>query len=175
MRVIAGKFGGQIFEAPKGHRTHPMSEKARGAIFSALGDISGLSVLDAFAGSGAIAIEAISRGAKSATAIDNDINAYKTMSSNFKKLGIDDVCHATKANSSGWSNRHPSQTFDIVFCDPPYDDIQYKVIRKTARHVGPDGVFVLSLPGGHEALTLDNLEVVQNKDYGDAQLVFYKK
>ena len=60
MRVISGKFGGQLFDAPKGHRTHPMSEKVRGALFSVLGDISGLTVLDAFAGSGALSIEAIS-------------------------------------------------------------------------------------------------------------------
>lgn len=175
MRVIAGKLGGQIFEAPKGHRTHPMSEKAKGALFSALGDIEGLSVLDTFSGSGALAIEAASRGATNVIAIDHDINAYKTIAANIKKLGVEEQCHAIKANANGWSNRHPNDTFDIVLCDPPYDDIQYKVIRKIARHVRKDGIFVLSLPGGHETLTLEGLEIVQNKDYGDAQLVFYKK
>lgn len=175
MRVVAGKLGGQNFEAPKGHRTHPMSEKAKGAMFSALGDISGLSVLDAFAGSGALAIEAVSRGAGSVIAIDHDTTAYKTIAGNIKKLGIEEHCHAIKANVNGWSNRHPNETFDIVLCDPPYDDIQYKIIRKIARHVGEGGIFVLSLPGGHETLSLEGLEIVQNKDYGDAQLVFYKK
>lgn len=175
MRVIAGKLGGQIFEAPKGHRTHPMSEKAKGALFSALGDIEELSVLDCFSGSGALAIEAASRGAANVIAIDHDINAYKTIAANIVKLGIEDQCHAVKANATGWSNRHPNTTFDIVLCDPPYDDIQYKVIRKLARHVAQSGIFVLSLPGKHETLKLEGLSVVQNKDYGDAQLVFYKR
>ncbi len=70
MRVIAGWLGGQNFDSPKSNRVHPMSDKMRGAIFGVLGDIKGLTVLDAFSGSGALAIESISRGAKSAIAID---------------------------------------------------------------------------------------------------------
>jgi 16S rRNA (guanine966-N2)-methyltransferase len=65
MRVVAGSLKGRIFNEPSGHQTHPMSEKVRGALFNALGDIEGLSVLDAFAGSGALSFEAVSRGAKS--------------------------------------------------------------------------------------------------------------
>ena len=88
MRVVAGFLGGQIFESPHGHRTHPMSEKVRGAIFSALGDIKGLNVLDAFSGSGALAIEAISRGAKTATAVEVDKRAHQVIQDNLKKLNI---------------------------------------------------------------------------------------
>ena len=67
MRIIAGSLGGRVFKAPSGHRTHPMSEKIRGAIFNALGDISDLTVLDAFTGSGALCFEAVSRGVANAT------------------------------------------------------------------------------------------------------------
>ncbi len=175
MRVVAGKLGGQNFEAPKGHRTHPMSEKARGALFASLGDIEGLTVLDCFSGSGALSIEAVSRGATEVVAVEHDINAYKTIAKNYKKLGIETIAKAIKANVTGWSNRHPNTVFDIVLCDPPYDDIQYKIIRKVARHVNGQGTLVLSLPSNHDTLTLEGLEVVLNKDYGDAQLVFYKK
>lgn len=175
MRVISGWLGGQIFEAPKGHKTHPMSDKVRGGLFSALGDIKGLTVLDAFGGSGALAIEAVSRGAKHATAVDSDTKAYKVATKNIDKLGINDRCKAIRANASAWSNRHPNVRFDLVICDPPYDNMQYKVIRKLVKHLGENGVLVLSLPGKHEHLKLDGLEIVQAKDYGDAQLVFYKK
>lgn len=151
-----------------------MSDKIRGGLFSALGDIKGLTVLDAFGGSSALAIEAVSRGAKHATSVDKDTKAYQVATMNIEKLGITDRCKAIRANASAWSNRHPNDKFDLVLCDPPYNDIQYKVIRKLVRHLDDSGVFVLSLPGGHEHLTLEGLEIVQAKDYGDAQLVFYK-
>ncbi len=174
MRVISGWLGGRIFEAPKGHKTHPMSDKARGGLFSTLGDIKGLTVLDCFGGSGALAIEAVSRGAKHAITVDNDTKAYQVTTKNIKSLGIEDRCSAIRANISAWSNRHPNDKFDLVVCDPPYDDIQYKIIRKITKHLGENGVFVLSLPGKHESLNLEGLQVVQIKDYGDAQLIFYK-
>lgn len=175
MRIIAGWLGGRSFESPRGHRTHPMSEKARGAIFNALGDIKGLSVLDAFAGSGALAFEAVSRGADSALAIEVDNTAQSIIKQNIETLGIGDRVKSVRANASAWSNRHQDATFDVVLCDPPYDDIQYKVIRKLANHLKAGGIFVISLPGTHEKLTLEGLEIVQTKDYGDAQLVFYRR
>ena len=73
MRIIAGYLGGRQFNSPRSNRTHPMSDKARGGLFNALGDISGLTVLDAFAGSGALSFEAISRGAESVIAVDIDV------------------------------------------------------------------------------------------------------
>src|SRR5262245_46897524 len=103
MRVIAGSLGGRTFDSPPGHRTHPMSEKARGAIFNALGELSGLTVLDAFAGSGALTIEAISRGAESALAIDVDKYAYETIQANFKALKLDEKAIVMRKNVSGWS------------------------------------------------------------------------
>ena len=70
MRIIAGDLKGREFKSPRGRTTRPMSEKTRGALFNTLGDIEGLSVLDGFAGSGALVFEAISRGAVSALAIE---------------------------------------------------------------------------------------------------------
>src|SRR3954470_23836038 len=101
MRIIAGQLKGQQFQAPHGHKTHPMSDKMRGALFNVLGDIEGLTFLDAFAGSGALAFEAASRGAKAVTAIEIDNSAHKTIGQNIKALHISTQVKAVKANTGG--------------------------------------------------------------------------
>jgi 16S rRNA (guanine966-N2)-methyltransferase len=175
MRVIAGRLGGQIFESPRGHRTHPMSEKMRGAIFGALGDIEGLTVLDAFSGSGALSIEAISRGAKFTQAIEVDPNAYKVIQNNIKELGIDNQIKATRAYASAWSTRHQANLFDVILLDPPYDKLPFRDLIRMPRHLKSNGVLVLSWPGKGDDYLFDELELVQKKDYGDSRLLFFKK
>src|SRR5881392_748421 len=103
MRIIAGKLKGRQFQTPHGHRTHPMSDKARGALFNVLGDIEGLTFLDAFAGSGALAFEAVSRGAKSIVAIERDRPAHSVIERNIKELGLSGQVKGVKANAGGWS------------------------------------------------------------------------
>jgi 16S rRNA (guanine966-N2)-methyltransferase len=175
MRVIAGYLGGRTFMSPHGHRTHPMSEKVRGAIFGVLGDIKGLTVLDAFAGSGALAIEAISRGAKSAVAIEVDKGAHSVITDNLKALGIQDHVKAIRAFAGAWSTRHQVQHFDLIFVDPPYDRVPYRDLKSLPRHLTDSGTLILSWPGQAELLKFDGLTPVQSKNYGDAQLVFYQK
>lgn len=175
MRVISGTLGGRTFDSPGGHRTHPMSEKARGAIFNALGELSGLTVLDAFAGSGALAIEAISRGADSALAIDTDKYAYETIQANIKALDLADRVIPMRKNISGWSRNNQHKQFDVVLVDPPYDDIRPDVIERLAAHAKPEGIFVLSWPGNEPVRDLKGLELISHKGYGDIQLVFYRR
>lgn len=175
MRIIAGSLGGRTFQSPPGHRTHPMSERVRGAIFNMLGDITGLTLLDAFAGSGALSFEAISRGAKHAIAIDVDKSAARTVKENAETLGIIDQVKAIRASASGWSDNNPSAQFDIVFAAPPYDDLQIPIVQKLVRHVRPDGIFVLDWPGKLELLELPELEHLTVKQYGDAQISVYRR
>jgi 16S rRNA (guanine966-N2)-methyltransferase len=175
MRIISGWLGGRNFQSPHGHRTHPMSEKIRGAIFGALGDIKGLTALDAFAGSGALAFEAISRGATQAVAIEVDKGAHTVIVQNMKELGIQDRVKATRAFFSAWSARNQRQAFDLVFADPPFDDIPYRDLKFLPRHLKDDGTLVVNWPGKERHLTFEGLQIVQNKNYGDAQLVFYQK
>lgn len=174
MRVIAGTLGGRLFDAPRGHRTHPMSEKMRGAIFGALGDISGLRVLDAFTGSGALAIEAVSRGAASVWAIEVEPAAFHIATQNIKQLGIEDKVKVTKAYAGAWSTRHQAELFDVILLDPPYDNIPWRDLKRMPRHLNEDGTLVLSWPGKADALHFEGLIVVQHKDYGDSQLLFYQ-
>ena len=175
MRIVAGKFGGRIIEAPRGHRTHPMSERMRGAVFGALGDISGLSVLDGFAGSGALSIEAVSRGAKSVVAIEVDKGAHSVIQANLRTLGIEDKVKAVRAFAGAWSTRHQALLFDVILLDPPYDNVPWRDLKRMPRHLSQDGVLVLSWPGKAEALRFEGLNIVQQKYYGDSQLLFYKQ
>lgn len=174
MRVISGYLGGRTFVSPGGHRTHPMSDKARGAIFGVLGDIKGLTVLDAFAGSGALAIEALSRGARSATAIEVDKRAHTCIVQNIASLQLDDRLKAIRAFTNAWSTRHQAEHFDLIFVDPPYDNIPYRDLKVLSRHLTENGTLILSWPGNMELLKFDGLQVVQHKSYGDIQLAFYK-
>ena len=151
-----------------------MSDKARGAIFGVLGDIKGLSILDAFAGSGALAIEAVSRGAKSAVAIEVDKGAHSVIVDNIQSLGLEDRIKAVRAFSGAWSSRHQATLFDLIFADPPYDNVPYRDLKSLPRHLVDNGILVLSWPGKVEPLKFNGLTVVKIKNYGDAQLIFYQ-
>ncbi len=175
LRVISGSLGGRSIEWPKNHSTHPMSEKIRGALFNMLGDIEGLSVLDAFTGSGAIAFEAISRGASSVIAIDSDKDAHKIATQNAATLGVNDKVKVVQANASSWSDNNPSELFDIVVLDPPYDKVKQPLLQKLAAHTKNGGITVLSLPPDEEVRLDPKFTQLARKSYGDAVLVFYRK
>lgn len=150
-----------------------MSEKMRGAMFGVLGDIAGLTVLDAFAGSGALAFEAISRGAKSALLLDKDKLAAETIEANIRSLGMDNA-RFIQANALSWSKKNYGVTYDLLLIDPPYDRLPFPVIERLAYHLAPKGVYVLSWPAQFEIPRLPGLEAVSQKNYGDAQLVFFR-
>jgi len=175
MRIVSGYLGGRTFQSPPGHRTHPMSERLRGALFSALGDIEGLTVLDAFSGTGALAFEAISRGAASVLAIEIDRRAQDTIKANIKSLGLHNKIRLISANCSSWSSNNEDARFDLVFAAPPYDDLQLEVVNKITKHVADDSILVLDWPGKIAEPSFDGFKVVSQKNYGDAQLVFYQK
>ncbi len=176
MRIIAGKLGGRNFDAPNGQRTHPMSDKVRGALFNMLGDINGLSILDAFAGSGALSLEAISRGAEYVVAIDIDKRAYNTMVSNARALNIDKKqLRTVRANVSSWSDNNENEAFDIAIVAPPYDDLQPPLLEKIVRHAKDKGLYVLDWPGHKSPPEFSGLQQLAQRNYGDAQLVFYRK
>ena len=118
MRVVAGEFRGRRRAAPRGRRTRPTADRVREALFSMLGDLAGARVLDLYAGSGALGIEALSRGAGSAVFVERDPRAAAVIERNLAELGLEQrvvtdeaLRYLARAKSS----------FDLVFCDPPYD------------------------------------------------------
>lgn len=175
MRIIAGRLGGRNFDSPHSFKTHPMSDKIRGALFNVLGDIEGLTVLDAFAGSGALGFEAISRGAKAATLIDNDRAAQKVIAKNCQILGLRHQIELITASANTWLQRSPEARFDIVLCDPPYNDTQASLVIRLSSAVVDTGLLVVSWPGDQSVPEIPGFTIAQQRQYGDAQLVFYTR
>ncbi|MBP9738974.1 16S rRNA (guanine(966)-N(2))-methyltransferase RsmD [Candidatus Saccharibacteria bacterium] len=173
MRIIAGRYGSRIIRAPRGHKTHPMGERIRSSLFNSLGDLSGKTVLDAFAGSGSLAIEAVSRGAESAVATESDRAAYLVVKANVEKLGAHNV-QVVKASCHAWSSTNVDKKFDIIFCDPPYNHLQLSTVFALRKHLKPNGLMVLSYPGRELTPNASGVVVVYNRNYGDAALAYYR-
>ncbi len=173
MRIIAGEFKSRILKDPKGNRTHPMSEKIRGALFNSLGDITGKTFLDAFAGTGAVAIEALSRGAIDVHAVEMDKKAFQTLQENRDSITDESRLQVHLANVHSWL-RNSQKIFDVVLADPPYDAIGMKALDTCAKHVAPGGLLIASLPKA-EHIEFDGYKIVDTKWYGNAKLVFYQR
>ena len=118
MRVVAGEFKGRRLVAPRGSRTRPTADRVREALFSMLGDVAGARVLDLYAGSGALGIEALSRGAESAVFVERDRAALSALERNLEATGAPG--EVRRQDVARFLAR-PEGTFDLVFCDPPYD------------------------------------------------------
>jgi 16S rRNA (guanine966-N2)-methyltransferase len=175
IRIIAGYLGSRSITAPNGHTTHPMSERIRNALFNSIGEeIKGAVVLDAFAGSGSVGIEAISRGAESATFLDKDPLAGRILEENIKALDITDKVITFHGGVGAWTTR-TNVKYDIIIADPPYNNMQLSTVVKLFRLLKPNGLMVLSYPGRGEAPTGTGVVVVDNRSYGTAALAFYRK
>src|SRR5258708_36248773 len=134
MRVIAGAYGGRRLQAPRGQATRPTAARVREAFFSILGDIDELSVLDLFAGSGALGIEALSRGAARAVFVERAPRALDALRANLEALGIErdraDV-RALDARAAARTARARGETYDLVFLDPPYRQAASPRLRRS--------------------------------------------
>jgi len=123
VRVIAGRFGGRRLEAPPGRGTRPTSDRVREALFSILGPLDGAAVLDLYAGSGALGIEALSRGAGRAVFVERDARAAAVLRANLAALGLaQQVAELRRADvpAALRDAREQGETYDLVLCDPPY-------------------------------------------------------
>jgi 16S rRNA (guanine966-N2)-methyltransferase len=123
MRVIAGRYGGRRLRAPAGAATRPTSERVREAVFSMLGPLDGIRVLDLFAGSGALGIEALSRGAAGVTFVERAPAARAVLEENLAGLGISRPAAIVRGGDARPELRAAAgrgETFDLVFLDPPY-------------------------------------------------------
>lgn len=176
VRLIAGRFGGRVIEGSGTQRTHPMGERVRNALFNKImDDIDGATILDAFAGSGAVGLEALSRGATSAVFVEKDHIAQRIIEQNIALLRLDrDEARLIKGPVAAVAGRL-DQSFDIIFADPPYHDPQLPAVIRLFDLLRPGGVLVLSYPETIELPEDSRVVLEENRAYGNAHLAFYRR
>jgi len=174
MRVIAGSLGGRILAAPKGRSTRPTSDRVREAVFSILGDLSGLVVLDLYAGSGALAIEALSRGAAEATLVDSAPAAITAIRRNLTGLGLEAQVRRQDASAFLRTASRGAPHYDLVFLDPPYrhpSELGGELSAALAPVLTP-GARVVAESDRRAPLRLD-LPLLDERHYGDTLILIH--
>jgi 16S rRNA (guanine966-N2)-methyltransferase len=177
VRVIAGELKGQRLVAPQGWKVRPTSDRVREAVFSALGDrVAGAAVLDLYAGTGALAIEALSRGAEGAVLVDRDI---RPALGNVERLGLGDRAELIRADVERWlaqvSGGPQARKFDLVFVDAPYrlaDRVADLLDTHLPELLAPGGRAIVE-SGAGKPLRVASLERLRQRRYGAADVSIY--
>jgi len=185
VEITGGEFRGRRLVTP-GATTHPMGSREKLAIFNALtGPLEGATVLDAYAGSGALGLEALSRGAESVTFIDKAPGARRAIKHSIAELGVEEECELMPMRVEEYaqlncppggprpSNLYVMEKFDIIFADPPYDDFDPRGVDDISYYLKPGGVLVLSHPG--PAPEFYWLDLEKTRKYAGAHVSFYRK
>lgn len=177
MRIVGGNLGGRVLRAPRGAATRPTSEKVREAIFAIVGDLEGAHVLDLFAGSGALGIEALSRGAAHATFVDSGKPALAAIRGNLDALGLADRAAILAIDAVAAARRAPAAPWRAVFIDPPYasDLAQRAALALPAAHLAPGAVIVIEHDRrGTPPDALGSLLRTDQRRYGDTMVTFFE-
>lgn len=181
--MIAGTAGGRRLDAPPGRDVRPTADRVREALFSSLGPVvGGARVLDLFAGSGALAIEALSRGAASATLVERDRRAAAVAERNLARTGLSERARLVRADATAFARHPEGGPFDLVLADPPYGDPLGGVYALvTQLHAGgflaPDAMVVVER--GRRDPDLDTeppafLALDRRRSYGDTLLLYLR-
>jgi 16S rRNA (guanine966-N2)-methyltransferase len=177
MRVIAGELKGQRLVAPRGHKVRPTSDRVREATFSALGArVEGAHVLDLFCGTGALAIEALSRGAAAAVLVDRD---PRTALGNVERLGLGGRVELVPSDAGRWLAARTEEPvkarFDLIFVDAPYklaDRVGQELENRLPLLLVEGGRAIIE-SGARRPLRLGSLERLRQRRYGAADVSIY--
>ena len=179
MRVIAGSLKGRQLKTPKGFGLRPTSDRLRETMFNVLADrVAAARVLDGYAGTGAIGIEAISRGARDVVFLDRDPRACALVAQNLARCGIVQgyvIIRATAARGAERLREDPAFVpFDVILLDPPYDQLPAEVLRNMDALLAPAGVVVLE-HARRQAAPIDEGRLFRSRELrsGDSMLSFY--
>jgi len=180
MRIIAGEMRGRQIKAVEGMHTRPTSDKVKGAIFNVLGDkVIDSRVLDLFAGTGNLAIEALSRGSREAVLVEKNYNAFQIIQKNLQLLGVNQKSRLLLMDAFQYIHRYPNEVFNLIFLDPPYrQELIQKVLQtlKEYSYLTPDGVIVAETAKDEE-LTGDiyPFEIRKTGEYGDTKVWYLQR
>jgi 16S rRNA (guanine966-N2)-methyltransferase len=184
MRITGGRYGSRALKAPKGSSTRPTSDRVREALFSILGQrASADAVLDLYAGTGALGLEALSRGARSVVFVERSKEALVALNANVEALGVRAqvrvIALPIERALRGLQTRQ-EEHFDLVLADPPYAEVENgAATRALETHVvplmTPGALLVLEHASRDAAPTIANLEHEDARKYGDTTLSFYAR
>ncbi|MDO4760122.1 MAG: 16S rRNA (guanine(966)-N(2))-methyltransferase RsmD [Candidatus Saccharibacteria bacterium] len=168
MQVISGIYKGKNLKSPQSDKTHPMGSREKLALFNMLLPyLENAVVLDAFAGTGALGIEALSRGASGVVFIEKDHKVAKVLRENI--ANIDDATVVEKSVDSFETD----QAFDLIIADPPYSSFKPEQIENLIKFLKPSGVLALSHPG--DAPEFTELKLLKSRSYAGATISIYQK
>ena len=162
MRVVAGEAGGRFLVAPEGTTTRPTSDRVRESVFNmlfSLGATEDSRVLDLYAGSGALGIEALSRGAKSCVFVERDRSAIEAIHENLETLGFEDRATVVQTDVFTWVERN-DEAFDLVLADPPYAEEDWEPLLESIN------ASTLVVESGSELQPHPRWDVAREKKYG---------
>jgi len=172
-RIIAGTWGGRRLSTPPGSGTRPTSDRVREALFSSLqsefGGFDGLRVLDLFAGSGALGLEAASRGAAHVDLVESAKGAAAAIARNIAELGAKATLHRLPAERFVTGDRIP---YDLVFVDPPYADDPTGVLAALPRLLTDGGIVVVERSTRDDLIWPEGLNGIRDKSYGETRLYY---
>jgi len=176
MRIVGGSLRGRVLRAPTGTDTRPTSEKVREAIFNILPDVEGLEVLDLYAGSGALGIEALSRGAEFATFVDKGKPALTALNANLKALGLEDRAKVVSGDAVALAAKLIGQRpWMLVFLDPPYQSDLAVRAATALQNLSDDAIVVIEHDRRHvPPEKLGSLLRTDERRYGDTMVSFYR-
>jgi 16S rRNA (guanine966-N2)-methyltransferase len=175
MRVIAGEYRGRRLKVPAGVRTRPTADRVREALFSILGDVEDLRIADLFAGSGALGIEAVSRGAERATFVESDHGAVGVLNFNLAALGIVEGVEVFEWDAMRWLDTvGGSLDFNLVFVDPPYSSAPRLggPLSELLPGVLSPNATIVTESDKRDPLVLD-LPLDDERVYGDTRIAFH--
>jgi 16S rRNA (guanine966-N2)-methyltransferase len=175
VRIIAGTRKGHTIHAPKGLDTRPTGDRVREAAFNLIGPVDGATVLDLFAGSGAMGLEALSRGADRAVFVERDADAAHAIDRNLEKLRLRGTILRQDAITAVAAEAAAGRKYDLVLVDPPYDmylDVQPQLARYLPAIVSEDGLVVVETDARVEPeLPLPGRT---SRKYGAARITVYE-
>jgi 16S rRNA (guanine966-N2)-methyltransferase len=174
MRVVAGAHKGRRLTVPAGQATRPTSDRVREALFAILGDVSGMRVLDLYAGSGALGIEALSRGASEAVFVESGKRAAEAIAANLKAVGDPPGTLRTERVET-FLRRARKHTYDLVFADPPYSSATRLGERLSALLPGilHEGSLTVTESDKRAPLEL-TLPLIDERIYGDTRIAIHR-
>lgn len=172
-RVIAGQARGRRLQVPPGLGTRPTSDRAREGLFSSLLsllDLDGARVLDLFAGSGALGLEALSRGAATATLVEDDPATVRVLQDNIAHVGLPGA-HVLAVPAERFLTADPEPRYDLVLLDPPYEDAVEPVLALLPPWLAEPAVVAVERPSrGADPQWPDGLEGLRSRRYGEATI-----